>query len=114
MVSGRLRRLLIWGGVSLCCILIICGLFIYSWSKTNGDMEITGYPVYISDLFVSDNEVFVLRTRNESSIPREYDVYRVGQGGQEQYVQPYPGKTAIWNKNTEKLYFFVRNGNMRV
>ncbi len=96
---------MIWGGVSLCCILIICGLFIYSWSKTNGDMEITGYPVYISDLFVSDNEVFVLRTRNESSIPREYDVYRVGQGGQEQYVQPYPGKTAIWNKNTEKLYF---------
>ena len=68
-------------------------------------MEITGYPVYISDLFVSDNEVFVLRTRNESSIPREYDVYRVGQGGQENNLQTNPGKTAIWNKNTEKLYF---------
>ena len=105
MVSRKLRQLLIFGGVSLFCILIIYGLLIYSASRKSGELEITGYPVYISNLLVSGNEVLMLRTRDESSIPREYDVYRVGQDGQEQYVQPYPGRAAHWNKDSGKLYF---------
>ena len=104
-ISGKLRRFLFWVGGPLFCLLILYGLRIYFGSSTNGAAETTGYPVYISDLFVSGNEVFMLRTRGESSIPRKYDIYRVGQDGQEQYVQPYPGKTAHWNKDTGKLYF---------
>lgn len=105
MVTEKLRRSLIWGGGFLFCILVICGLLVYSKSQTGRGSEITGYPVYISDLFVSGSEVFMLRTRDESSIPREYDVYRVSKDGQEQYVQPYPGKAAHWNRDTGKLYF---------
>ena len=105
-ISGKLRRFLFWVGGPLFCLLILYGLRIYSGSSTNGAAETTGYPVYISDLFVSGNEVFMLRTRGESSIPRKYDIYRVGQDGQEQYVQPYPGRQHTGTRTQENYIFY--------
>ena len=105
MGNTKNNRLFIWVGFSLFSVLIIIVVLIYFWPRTSEDLEVTGYPVYISEFCASNDELIILRARNASSIPREYDVCRIGKDGQEQYVQPYPGKSAIWNKDTEKLYF---------
>lgn len=102
MVNGKQRLFFALGGVFLCFVFVV---LVYSWSRTNGSSENTGYPVYISDIFVYKDEVIILRARSEGSIPREYDVYCIEEDGQEQYVQPYPGKAASQNKSTGKLYF---------
>ena len=102
--KGKSKRLLII--LPLICVLIAAAAFVRGYLHRGDEgAEVTGYPVYVSGLYAADDTLLILRARDPVQIPREYDVYCMGEDGKEQYVRPYPGKAATWNESTEKLYF---------
>ena len=62
------------------------------------------YPVYISNLFAAKDTLWLLRARSSYDLPREYDLYRLDENGQQIFVQPYPGGSSVWDRENEKLY----------
>ena len=68
---------------------------------------ITGPPIYIADMFATDDELWMLRAKDtlKEPGPWEYHLYRLGENDQQEYVRLFPATTWCWNEEKQKLFY---------
>ncbi len=106
MQKRRLRGIAI--GILLIAVFSIVGLE-YFRPTSKDDAVYEGPPVYIASMFADDDQLWLLRAKR-LGIPHEYELYKLGDNGRQEYVCPYEGTAPFWNQCSGKAYFLALSG----
>lgn len=77
---------------------------VHRYKKT----EFNGYPVYYDGIYAASDDLWIKRAK-QIGMPREYNLYRLLESGEEKFVQAFPGTASFWNKDKEEFYYLSEN-----